>query len=86
MPEDQGMLFTWQTEASRSFWMHDTCIPLDLLYVARDGTIVGILEEVPAMDETPRAVPCPAAHVLEVNAGYSRAHGIAPGQRIKIET
>jgi uncharacterized membrane protein (UPF0127 family) len=86
MPDEQGMLFSWDTEGNRSFWMHDTCIPLDMLYVALDGTIVGVLEEVPAMDETPRAVPCPAAHVLEVNAGYTRAHGILPGQRLKIET
>lgn len=86
MPDDQGMLFSWESEQVRTFWMHDTCIPLDMMYVAADGTIVGVLEEVPAMDETPRAVPCPASHVLEVNAGYTRAHGIAPGQRIKIET
>jgi len=86
MPDDHGMLFSWETEQRRTFWMHDTCIPLDLLYVARDGTIVGVLEEVPAMDETPRAVPCPAAHVLEVNAGYTRAHGIVPGQKLRIES
>jgi len=86
MPDDQGMLFTWDSEGNRTFWMHDTCIPLDMLYVAEDGTIVGVLEEVPAMNDTPRAVPCPAAHVLEVNAGYTRAHGILPGQRLKIDT
>jgi uncharacterized membrane protein (UPF0127 family) len=86
MPDDQGMLFSWESEQRRTFWMHDTCIPLDMLFIARDGTIVGILEEVPAMNDTPRAVPCPAAHVLEVNAGYTRAHGITPGQRLKIES
>jgi uncharacterized membrane protein (UPF0127 family) len=86
MPDDQGMLFSWEGEQVRTFWMHDTCIPLDMMYVAADGTIVGVLEEVPPMDETPRAVPCPAAHVLEVNAGYTRAHGILPGQRVKIDT
>jgi uncharacterized membrane protein (UPF0127 family) len=86
MPEDQGMIFTWADEAERSFWMHDTCIPLDMLYIARDGVIEGVLEQVPAMDETPRAVPCPALHVLEVNAGWTRAHGIAPGQRVHIES
>jgi hypothetical protein len=86
MPEDQGMIFSWADEGERSFWMHDTCIPLDMLYIAADGTIVGVLEQVHAMDETPRGVPCPVAHVLEVNAGWTRAHGIAPGQRVRLET
>lgn len=86
MPDDHGMLFSWDGEQRRTFWMHDTCIPLDMLYVAMDGTIVGVLEEVPPMNDAPRAIPCPAAHVLEVNAGYTRAHGIAPGQRLKIES
>jgi hypothetical protein len=86
LPEDQGMIFTWDDEDFRSFWMHDTCIPLDMLYVAADGTIVGVLEQVPAMDETPRSIHCPIKYVLEVNAGWTRAHGITPGQRIKFET
>lgn len=86
MPEDQGMIFSWDDEAERSFWMHDTCIPLDMLYIGRDGVIQGVLEQVPAMDDTPRAVPCPAAYVLELNAGWTRAHGVAPGQRIRVES
>jgi uncharacterized membrane protein (UPF0127 family) len=86
MPEDQGMLFAWTDADTRSFWMHNTCIPLDMLYIAADGTVVGVLEQVPAMDDTPRTVPCPVTHVLEVNAGWTRAHGVVPGHRVKIET
>lgn len=86
MPEDQGMIFSWPEEARRSFWMHDTCISLDMLYIAADGTITGVLEQVPPMDETPRGVPCPVSYVLEVNAGWTRAHGVAPGQRAHFET
>lgn len=85
MPEDQGMLFTWPDSAERSFWMHDTCIPLDMLFVDDQGIVAGILEEVPPMDDTPRGVACPVRSVLELNAGYSRAHGIRPGQRIVVE-
>jgi uncharacterized membrane protein (UPF0127 family) len=83
---DSGMLFSWPSEAYRSFWMRNTCIPLDMLFIALDGTIVGILEQVPTLDDSPRRVPCPAAHVLEVNAGYVRAHGIEPGQRVAIDS
>lgn len=83
---DAGMLFSWHEEDVRSFWMKNTCIPLDMLFIARDGTIVGILEQVPTLNTLPRGVPCPAQHVLEVNAGWTRQHGIKPGQRIEIET
>jgi uncharacterized membrane protein (UPF0127 family) len=83
---DAGMLFSWTAEEPRSFWMLNTCIPLDMLFIAADGTIVGILEQVPTLNTLPRGVPCPAAHVLEVNAGWTRQHGIVPGQRVHIET
>jgi uncharacterized protein len=85
MPKDHGMLFSWETEQVQSFWMKNTCIPLDMLFVAKDNTIAGILEQVPTLNEAPRSVPCPVAHVLEVNAGYCRKHGIRAGQRIALE-
>jgi len=83
---DSGMLFSWPIEQVRTFWMHNTCLPLDMLFIAKDGTIEGILEQVPAMNDAPRSIPCPAAHVLEVNAGYCRKHGIVPGQHLRIST
>jgi hypothetical protein len=83
---DAGMLFSWESESPRSFWMRNTCIPLDMLFIAADGTIVGILEQVPTLNTLPRAVPCPAKHVLEVNAGWTRQHGVVPGQKVEFET
>jgi uncharacterized protein len=85
MPESHGMLFSWQDEYVRNFWMHNTCIPLDMLYVTKEGIIAGILEQVPTLNDAPRGVPCPVAHVLELNAGWARAHGLAPGMKVKIE-
>jgi hypothetical protein len=85
MPEDSGMLFSWQDERVRSFWMRNTCIPLDLLYITKDGTIAGILEQVPTLNDAPRGIKCPVAHVLELNAGWARAHGVLPGMKVKIE-
>lgn len=82
---ENGMLFSWSNETVHTFWMHNTCIPLDMLFITADGTIVGILEQVPVLNDEPRSVPCPAAHVLEVNAGYCRQHGILPGQRVRIK-
>ena len=85
MPKDHGMLFSWETEEVQSFWMRNTCIPLDMLFIARDNTIAGILEQVPTLNEDPRSIPCPVAHVLEVNAGYCRKHGVRAGQKIALE-
>ena len=85
MPEEQGMLFSWPDERVRSFWMRNTCIPLDMLFIDSDGFVLGILEQVPVMNERSRSIPCPAAHVLEVNAGYCRSHGVKPGQRVAFE-
>lgn len=81
LEDDEGMLFSWTDERQRTFWMKNTCLALDMLFIAQDGTIAGILENVPPWNETPtRTVPCPAAHVLEVRAGWTRAHGVKPGQ------
>jgi uncharacterized protein len=85
MPAGRGMLFSWQDERVRNFWMHNTCIPLDMLYVTKDGLIAGILEQVPTLNDAPRGIKCPVAHVLELNAGWARAHGIKPGMKLKIE-
>jgi uncharacterized protein len=83
---ESGMLFSWSNETVHTFWMHNTCIPLDMLFIAADGTILGILEQVPVLNDEPRSIRCASAHVLEVNAGYCRQHGITPGQRIRIKT
>jgi uncharacterized membrane protein (UPF0127 family) len=85
MPDDQGMLFSWNNEEPRTFWMHNTCIPLDMMFIARDGTITGILEQVPTLNDEPRGVPCAAAYVLEVNAGWSRSHGVKSGTLVHFE-
>jgi uncharacterized membrane protein (UPF0127 family) len=84
MNENAGMLFSWSDERIRTFWMHNTCLPLDMLFIAKDGTIAGILEQVPVLNDEPRSIACPVTHVLEVNAGFCRRHGITPGQRVQL--
>ena len=84
LDSEAGMLFSWDDEAPRTFWMRNTCIPLDMLFIAKDGTISGIVEQVPVLNEAARGVPCPVAHVLEVNAGWARGHHVSPGQHLTI--
>lgn len=76
------MLFYLGTRDDHAFWMRNTCIPLDLLYVDADGTIVGILEDVPILNDDQRAVGRPSTHVLEVNGGWCRRHGVRIGQKL----
>jgi uncharacterized membrane protein (UPF0127 family) len=80
--QDRGMLFDLGTREDHKFWMHNTCIPLDLLYVDADGLLVGIVENAPTLNDEARGVGCPSAYVLEVNAGWSRKHGVKAGQRL----
>ena len=82
MGEDEGMLFYIDEKRIQTFWMHNTCIPLDMLFIDDDGTIVGIVESAPVLDDGARQVDCPSRYVLEVNAGWTRRHGVKPGQRV----
>jgi hypothetical protein len=81
---ERGMLFDLGVRDDHKFWMHNTCIPLDLLYVDEDGLVVGIVENAPTLDDTSRGVGCPSRWVLEVNAGWSRRHGVKAGQRMTL--
>lgn len=85
LADDHGMLFTFPTPSVHTFWMHDTCLPLDMLFLDDAGFVAGIVENAPTLDDGPRSVDCPSLHVLEVNAGWARKHGVAPGQRFVIE-
>jgi uncharacterized membrane protein (UPF0127 family) len=84
MPEDHGMLFRMDRHEDHTFWMKNTCIPLDLLYIEDDGLIVGIAENAPTLSKALQSVGCPSSWVLEVNAGWTRRHGVAAGQTVVI--
>jgi uncharacterized protein len=84
LPEERGMLFDLGVREDHKFWMHNTCIPLDLLYVDEDGLIVGIVENAPTLNDDPRGVGCPSRYVLEVNAGWARRHGVKAGQPMSL--
>lgn len=83
MPEDHGMLFRLDRR-EHTFWMHNTCIPLDMFFVDDDGLVVGIVENAPTLDDAHRTVGCPSSWVLETNAGWARRHGVKAGQKLAI--
>jgi len=84
MDDDHGMLFKLDGRREHTFWMRNTCIPLDMLFIDDDGVIVGIVEGAAPLTETTRSVGCPSVFVLEVNGGWARKRGVLPGQKITI--
>jgi uncharacterized membrane protein (UPF0127 family) len=84
MAEDEGMIFRMGERREHTFWMHNTCIPLDMMFIDDDGLIVGILENVPTLNDDPRTVGCPSSWVLEVNAGFARKYGVRAGQKVSL--
>jgi len=82
LPEGKGMLFDFKREQDVSFWMQNTYISLDMLFIRGDGTILRIAENTEPLST--RMVPSggPVLAVLEVIAGTARKLGIAPGDRV----
>jgi uncharacterized membrane protein (UPF0127 family) len=85
LPPDQGMLFLMKEERDWPFWMRNTLIPLDLIFIGRDLTIAGIVENAEPRTDTLRDVGRPSLYVLEVNGGFSAAHKLAAGTKVQFE-
>ncbi len=83
MAADHGMLFDFKTQQPVSFWMKNTYLPLDMIFIDRRGIIANIAENTEPLSE--RAVPSvrPVLAVLEVNAGIARKLGIKAGDRVE---
>lgn len=85
MKTNHGMVFVFPDSAPRSFYMKNTYLPLDMLFLDAQHTVVGLLENVPILNTEPRAVAAPAQYVIELNAGTSKAHGITIGSRARYQ-
>ncbi len=83
IPENAGMLFIQEVEEIQSFWMKNTFIPLDILFVDTNKRIVTIHTHTATEKEWNYASTEPALYVVEVNAGFSERHGIDTGDRIE---
>lgn len=78
---DAGMLFLFDALEIRRFWMRNTYIPLDMIFLDDKKTVVGIEENTIPLDETSRGPDHPAQFVIEVQGGYTRQHGVGLGSR-----
>jgi uncharacterized membrane protein (UPF0127 family) len=82
LPEGRGMLFDFHRDQPTSFWMKNTYIPLDMIFIRGDGRILRIAENTVPLSETLVPSGGPVRAVLEVVAGTAKRLGIAPGDRV----
>ena len=82
MPADHGMLFEFDREAPVAFWMKDTYIPLDMIFISRAGIVTKIVANAEPLSE--RAIPSgpPCMAVLELNGGAAAKIGLKVGDKV----
>jgi hypothetical protein len=83
MAPDAGMLFLLGVDKEWTFWMHNTLIPLDMIFIRKSMTIAGIVENAEPKTETMRNVGENSLYVLEVNGGYTHAHGVVKDAKVR---
>ena len=82
MAADRGMLFDFHTDVMTTFWMKNTILPLDIIFIRADGTISSIAGNAVPYSLAPIPSSEPIRAVLEINAGRAKALGIEPGDRV----
>lgn len=79
MPRSSGMLFVYPSERPVAFWMRDTLIPLDMLFIDGSGRVVAVYPRAQPLDETPIPSGVPVQFVLEINGGQAKRLGLTQG-------
>ena len=87
LPQEDAMLFVFEAEEYRSFWMKNTLIPLDILFLDARGVVVDVQTMYPQIGASSAALKVyrsarPARYALEMNAGLAESLGIAPGTQV----
>ncbi|NLR72681.1 DUF192 domain-containing protein [Novosphingobium sp. ERN07] len=82
LADDEGMIFLRNPPDRASFWMRNTVIPLDLIFVGLDRRIINIAANAVPYDETPLISGGPTLAVFEINGGLAAKLGIQPGDKV----
>lgn len=85
MPSDSGMLFIFENEEPRSFWMANTPLALDIIFINSDMEIIRIHQNTRPYSDRNVESELPAQYVVETNAGYTLRHDIIEGMKISFE-
>ena len=83
MDENHGMIFVFPRPDHQVFWMHNTILPLDMIFIRADRTILGIVKNATPETDDPREVPGESLYVLEVNGGFADRHHLSAGDRVE---
>jgi len=84
LPDGHGMLFVFREEKDQRFWMKNTLIPLDMIFIGADQVIVGIHPNAVPLSTATVGVGRPSRWVLEVPGGWSARRGVASGDRVEL--
>jgi uncharacterized membrane protein (UPF0127 family) len=82
LPPNGGMLFDFKVPQPVAFWMKNTLIPLDMLFIASDGRVISIVRNATPMSETPIPSGGAVLGVLEIRGGRAAEIGAEPGDRV----
>jgi uncharacterized protein len=85
LADDRGMIFLFPSESVQTFWMKNTPISLDMIFINRNRKIVGIVERTVPFSLDSRSVTEPSQFVLEINGGLARRHGIQTGDSVRFD-
>ncbi len=83
--ENQGMLFVFPKETPHSFWMKNTQIPLDMVFISKEMKVVEVIENATPFSEEPRGGSAPSLYVIEIQGGLARARGIGMNSSVILE-
>ena len=83
--DDQGMLFLFPAEGVQTFWMRNTPISLDMIFIGSNMRIAGIVHDAVPFSTTTRSVEKPSQFVLEIRGGLARRQGIEVGATVRFE-
>src|SRR3989454_1200721 len=78
---DRGMIFVFPASEEHTFWMHNTLIALDMIFLDEGRAVIGVVANAAPQTDTPRTVGRPSRYVVEVAAGDAAVHAVGPGTR-----
>lgn len=83
MPRNAGMLFVFEEPEVQSFWMINTYLRLDMIFIGQDRRVVGVVQNAPPLTDEERGVEAESMYVLEVHGGFAERHGISRGTAVR---
>jgi hypothetical protein len=82
LAEDEGMLFVFPTEQEHPFWMKNTPLSLDMIFINSAREVVGVVTDAPPFSESQLTVHKPSLYVIELRAGSAKKLGVKEGNKV----